>query len=369
MVTSKEGGEYMTRRSQQRHDVIQRLLGGAIGIQQAADVLRCSRRSIERYRKAFLLRGTNGLTDRRHSNYRKLNEEKRTQIIQLKTRDRWRSSRNIRDELHLPVHETTVWRVIVRAGLHRENLIRLKPIIRFEARSPNDLWQTDIMGKIEFPKIGILYLIATIDDHSRFCLAGRWFRRQGKMHVFQIWYESLARWGLPEKILQDEGSQYKARTRFGQADYQWYAKSLGIDLLWARRAQTKGKIERFWRFVQDDFVREVWQAKTAEEVNGTFRLWLARYNYRFKSRAFGGQTRAARYGPAKRRIARVELETLLVIEERRKVTRQSTISLYGHQYYVPPGYINCRIWVKIKGNKVLLEANGEVFWKTRLKVG
>jgi len=86
------------------------------------------------------------------------------------------------------------------------------------------------------------------------------------------------RWGLPNEMLQDEGSQYKARTRFGQADYQWYANALGIKLRWAKRAQTKGKIERFWRFVQDDFVREVWLVKALDEVNQSFRIWLARYN-------------------------------------------------------------------------------------------
>lgn len=224
------------------------------------------------------------------------------------------------------------------------------------------------MGKIVFPNIGVLYLIATLDDYSRFCLSGRWFRTQGKMNVFQIWYEALARWGLPEKILQDEGSQYKARTRFGTADYQWYAHALGIELTWAKRAETKGKIERFWRFAQTDFVPEVWKAKTPEEVNGAFHLWLAKYNYTFKSRYFGGVTHWSRYKPSQKRVSKVELQTILVVEERRKVTRESTISLYGKHYYVPPGYIGCRIWIKVIGNKVIFEANGEVFWKTRLKL-
>ena len=229
------------------------------------------------------------------------------------------------------------------------------------------MWQTDIMGKIFFPSIGILYLIATLDDHSRFVPSGRWFKTQGKMNVFQIWYESLARWGVPEKMLQDEGSQYKARTRFGTADYQWYANALGIELIWAHKAQTKGKIERFWKFVQTDFVPSVISAKTIEEVNGTWNVWLARYNYTFKSRYFGGITRASKYKPSQRRLSRIELQTLLVIEERRKVTRESTVSLYGKHYYIPPGYIGCRIWIKVIGNKVIFEANGEVFWKTKVR--
>lgn len=296
-----------------------------------------------------------------------MSQQQKKEIIDLKKQGRWRSARNIRDKLSLSVHESTVWRILKSENLTKQNLKRVKPIIRFEAAYPNEMWQTDIMGKIDFPYIDTLYLIATLDDHSRFVPAGRWFKRQGKMNVFQIWYTSLARFGIPDNMLQDEGSQFKARARFGQADYQWYAERLGIKLIWAKRAQTKGKIERFWRFVQGDFVREVWKAKTVEEVNGAFKIWLAKYNYKFKSRYFGYTTRASRYQPSKRKASRIELQTLLVVEERRKVSRESTISLYGQRYYVPKGYIDCRIWVKIVGNKVLFEANGEIFWKTRLK--
>lgn len=357
----------MKRPIEQRREVIQSLLSHEINVPKAAELLFCSRRSIERYRKAFLKVGEEGLRDHRHSNYRKLSPKEKEAVIQLKTNDRWRSARNVRDKLNLPVSSRLIGKIFQQSGLVRQNLTRVKPIIRFEADFPNDLWQTDIMGKIAFPKIGILYLIATLDDYSRFVPAGRWFRRQGKMNVFQIWYESLARWGVPNRMLQDEGSQYKAQARFGLADYQWYANALGIQLIWARKAQTKGKIERFWRFVQDDFVREVWDAKTPEEVNGAFTVWLARYNYKFKSEYFGGVTRASCYKPSERKLSRIELETLLIIEERRKVTKESTISLYGKHYYVPPGYIGCRIWVKIIGKKMVFEANGEVFWETRLQ--
>lgn len=350
-----------------RREIIKILISGRLTTVRAAQLLSCHPRTVKRYKKVFQIQGDAGLVDHRHSNNYRLTGNQRLAIINLKKHHLWRSARNIRDALELSVGETTVGNIIRAAGLSKQNLKRVKPIIRFEAASPNDLWQTDIMGRIDFPKIGILYLIATLDDYSRFVPAGRWFKKQGKMNVFQIWYESLARWGLPKAMLQDEGSQFKARTRFGQADYQWYANQLGIKLIWARRAQTKGKIERFWRFVQDDFVREIWQAKTAEEINQKFNLWLARYNWRFRSRAFANQTRASRYRRSDRRVSRVELQNLLVVEERRKVTRQSTISLYGQQYLIPPGYINCHIWVKVVGNKVLFEANNEVFWKTRLK--
>lgn len=358
----------MKKPIEQREEILLSFLNGEISKQKAAELLGCTVRTVERHRTSYHRHGKAGLIDHRHSNYRKITEEDKERIRKLKEKDRWRSARNVRDALAVSVHRTTISRIFKEAGLSRENVKRVKAIQRFEADYPNQMWQTDIMGKIAFPSLGILYLIATLDDHSRFVPAGRWFKTQGKMNVFQIWYESLARWGLPEKILQDEGSQYKAKTRFGSADYQWYAKALGIELIWAHKAQTKGKIERFWGFVQDDFVPGVINAKTIEDVHGSWNVWLARYNYTFKSEYFGGVTRASRYKVSERRVSRIELQTLLVVEERRKVSRESTISLYGKTYLVPPGYISCRIWIKIIGNKVVFEANGEVFWKTRLKI-
>lgn len=285
--------------------VIQEVLKGKLETSQAEGLLECSSRTLRRYKSKFMSEGPEGLKDKRHSNYQKLTKEQKFSLIQKKKEGPWRSARWIRDHLNLPVHEVTVWRTL--GDLNHLNADQVKPIIRFEAQYPNELWQTDIMGKIYFPKIG-------------------------------------------------------------KADYQYYARLLGIKLIFAHQAQTKGKIERFWRFVQSDFVPGVWEAKTMEEINGKFKLWLAAYNYKFRSEYFDNKTRADRYEPSERRIKRVELETLLLIEERRKVTRQSTISLYGKQYFVPPGYINCRIWVKIIGNQILFEANGKIFWKTRLRL-
>lgn len=350
-----------------RAEVIQAYLRNEISKQIAASLLRCSTRTMERYVKAFIVYGQVGLKDNRHSNNHKLTQKQKDDVVALKKKDRWRSGRNVRDTLNLSVNRKTINNIFRSEGLSRENNKRVKAITRFEAAAPNDLWQTDIMGKILFPNLGILYLIATLDDHSRFVPAGKWYRTQGKMNVFQIWYESLSKCGLPDAMLQDEGSQYKARTRFGTADYEWYAKAVGIKLIWAKSAQCKGKIERFWGFVQDDFVPEVIKAKTVDEVNGAWKVWLARYNYVFKSEYFGNITRASKYHPSERRLPQIELQTLLTVEERRKVSRESTISLYGKRYIVPDGYIGCRIWVKIKGNKLSFEANGEVFWKERFR--
>ena len=213
---------------EKRWEVIQAFLKDEISKQQAATLLQCSERTIKRHTNACIAFGKDGLKDNRHSNNYKLTPQQKEAVVLLKKKDRWRSGRNIRDKLKLSVNRKTINNIFREEGLSKENNKRVKAIIRFEAANPNDLWQTDIMGKIQFKNLGILYLIATLDDHSRFVPAGKWYATQGKMNVFQVWYESLSKCGLPDAMLQDQGSQYKARTRFGTADYEWYAKAVGI---------------------------------------------------------------------------------------------------------------------------------------------
>ena len=65
--------------------------------------------------------------------------------------------------------------VLAKHGLNRISLPPVKPIKRFVAQEPNELWQVDIMGKVRFPLVGDLYLILALDDHSRFILLERSF--------------------------------------------------------------------------------------------------------------------------------------------------------------------------------------------------
>lgn len=353
--------------AQKKAAVVRKFLQRKISKKEAVGELRRGVRTVERYAKRFLERGPEGLVDRRGGNNQKLTAKDRRELVRVKKEGPWRSARKVRDMLKLPAHESTVWRVWVAEGVNRLNYKQIKPIRRFVAECPNDLWQADIMGKVRFSKLGVLYLIATLDDHARSVLSGKWFRKQTKINVFRVWYYALRRYGLPKAMLQDKGSQYKAHK--GQADYQHYANLLGIGLIYANRAQTKGKIERFWRFVQQDFVRENLDVESVEELNDWFFAWQKWYNTKHHSSGLGmsGRTPNEVYYPSGRRKDPRELRALLTIEERRKVMRDSTISLYGERYRIPPGYINCRIWVKIVGDWLIFEAMDKVIWKQRLK--
>lgn len=360
-----------------KQDIVGKLLKGKISRKEAGQLLDCSRKTIVRYLAKVEKGGLEALKDKRHSNNHKLSPKQEKDLVEIKEEGRWRSARKALELAGITiVKPRQVQRIWVKHNLHQENIERLKPITRFVASYPNDLWQSDIQGKLYFPFLGDTYLVATIDDHSRFILGGKWFSQQTQMNVFRVWYHCLFQWGLPKKMLQDKGSQYKANARYtqtseyAQSTFQFYAKSLGIDLVFAHRAQTKGKIEKFWRFVQQDFARENMRVKSFDELNKAFFKWQIHYNETFKHSGIGmnGRTPAEVYQPSEKRKPKQELQELLTITIRRLVYRDSAISLFGKRYRVPNEFITCRIWVRIKGETVRVESMGNVVYKFKLRV-
>lgn len=363
-----------------KQQIIAKLLKRKITVKEASNQLGCKRQTIYNYLNKAARGGLAALKDGRHSNNYKLTPKQISEVLRKKEQGSWRSARKALEITNIQsISERRVQQIWAEHGLNHPNLERLKPIVRFVAKEPNDLWQADIMGKVYFPLLrnphtGELgcwaYLIANLDDHSRFILGGKFFSKQTQMNVFRVWYQCLLRWGLPKAMLQDEGTQYRSQKPFSQTTYQYYAQVLGIDLKWAPRAQTKGKIERFWRFVQQDFVRENLKVRSFYELNQAFFKWQIKYNEEFKHSGIGmyKRTPAQVYQPSERRRPKQELQQLLTLIVRRYVYTDSTISLFGVRYKIPAGYIKCRIWVYIRGDKAWIESMGKIFYKFRLKI-
>lgn len=80
---------------QLRLEVVRQLLQGALSASEAARRLRCSARTLGRYRRRFLQDGPDGLRDHRRSNYRKLSLQDELRIVQTKKQSRDRSARRV----------------------------------------------------------------------------------------------------------------------------------------------------------------------------------------------------------------------------------------------------------------------------------
>ncbi len=168
-------------------------------------------------------------------------------------------------------------------------------------------------------------------------------------------HAAFTRWGLPQALLSDRESYFKPTGPTGEADYQDSARRLGIRPAYARRARTKGKIERLFQFLQRDFVLEQLDAPSVGAVNAAFGQWSEAYNFGHASRALDGEAPAAHYVPSGRLLQPEELELLLVHEEPRKVARTGTISYYGRPYRVPDAYMGRRVWTRLKGDRLTIQ--------------
>jgi hypothetical protein len=91
-----------------------------------------------------------------------------------------------------------------------------------------------------------VYLVAFLDDHSRFLVGYGLHASQSSALVLEVLRAALAGYGTPQEILTDNGSQYV--TWRGQSAFSRELERRGIRQVVAtpRHPQTLGKIERFW---------------------------------------------------------------------------------------------------------------------------
>jgi transposase InsO family protein len=147
---------------------------------------------------------------------------------------------------------------------------------RFEADSPNDLWQSDIMHgphvKID-GKRKKTYLIAFIDDHSRLIPHAEFYPFERLDCFLDALRKALLMRGLPRKLYVDNGPAFRSH------HLATICASLGIALVHARPYQPegKGKIERWFRTVRSRFLPVV-NAHSLEELNAQLKEYLERYH-------------------------------------------------------------------------------------------
>jgi len=116
----------------------------------------------------------------------------------------------------------------------------------FERAKPNQLWQTDLFTFILKRQDRRVYLVAFMDDHSRFIVGYGLHASQSTALVLEVLRASLTGYGVPAEILTDNGAQYV--TWRGRSAFSRECDKQGIKQIVARprHPQTLGKIERFW---------------------------------------------------------------------------------------------------------------------------
>jgi putative transposase len=157
---------------------------------------------------------------------------------------------------HIPHNRTH--RVLKSMGLARDEPRKQvrKKWIRYERKYSNSLWHTD-WTLIE----GMGWLIAYLDDASRFIVGYGVFPEATSEHAVEVLKEAVRKHGKPASILTDRGVQFyavEAGDRLkGLTVFERYLIENGIRQVLGRvsHPQTNGKVERFFKTVKDKLPR------------------------------------------------------------------------------------------------------------------
>jgi len=116
---------------------------------------------------------------------------------------------------------------------------------RFERPEPNQLWQLDFKGYVEVDRQRV-YPLTILDDHSRFLLALRCCPDQTYAHAWEVLWDALGEYGLPEQILCDNAFGTHGRPAPGLSWFEARLIRLGIRVAHGRpyHPQTQGQVER-----------------------------------------------------------------------------------------------------------------------------
>jgi transposase InsO family protein len=167
-------------------------------------------------------------------------------------------------------------------------------IREFERAKPNQLWQTDLFTFILKRQNRRVYLVAFMDDHSRFVVAYGLHGSQSAALVIEVLRAAISSYQPPEEILSDNGSQYV--TWRGKSAFAHELDKRGIKHVISapQHPQTLGKIERFWGTLWRECL-ETAVFLDLEDARRRIGLFIDSYNFQRPHRGLDGLVPADRF--------------------------------------------------------------------------
>ncbi len=167
---------------------------------------------------------------------------------------------------------------------------------RFEQEAPNQLWQMDFKGHFGLGNGQRCNPLSVLDDHSRFVLCLQACRNQTGPTVQARLTETFQRYGLPERMLMDNGAPWGNDADHPYTPLTVWLLRLGVGVCHGRpyHPQTQGKAERFHRTLQVELLqgRSYWDHP---QVQTRFDGWRPIYNHERPHQALGMEVPASRY--------------------------------------------------------------------------
>jgi hypothetical protein len=210
--------------------------------------------------------------------------------------------------------------------------------LAFSMKHANMLWQADTLFG---PSVAVAgggrkpaKLIAFLDDASRVLCHGEFFVEENVDTLVQALRAAFYKRGVPEQLLVDNGSIYCSQ------EITLICARVGCLLRHTavRDAAAKGKIERFFRRVRDQFLNRQLDLSSLAALNRQFTDWVET-DYNATKHDGLGMKPLDRFGLDLGRVRFLapseHSDELFYAEATRKVKKDNTFSLAGRRYETP----------------------------------
>ena len=238
------------------------------------------------------------------------------------------------------IAQTTFYRFIREYELLAADDHDNKKRLAFSMKFANQLWQADTMFG-PYMDTGVAgaarkqaKLIAFIDDASRVICHGEFFFEENVDTLVQAIRAAFYKRGVPEQLLVDNGSIYCCQ------EIMLICARVGCILRHTavRDAAAKGKIERFFRRVRDQFLIQKLDLSSLAALNRQFTHWVEN-DYNAVPHDAIGMKPIDRFGIDLSRLRFLppseHNDELFYAEADRKVKKDNTFSFSGRRYETP----------------------------------
>jgi len=238
------------------------------------------------------------------------------------------------------IAQTTFYRFLREYDLLAPPSDDNKKRLAFSMKYANQLWQADTMfGPYADTGVSLgarkqTKLIAFIDDASRVLCHGEFFFEENVDTLVKAIRAAFYKRGVPEQLLVDNGSIYSGQ------EITLICARVGCILRHTavRDAAAKGKIERFFRRVRDQFLVRTLDLSALEALNRQFTHWVEN-DYNATPHDALGMKPLDRFGID---LAHIRFlapsehnDELFYAEATRKVKKDNTFSFLGRRYETP----------------------------------
>ncbi len=263
---------------------------------------------------------------------------------------------------------TSIERCLIRHGLVSPQARKRKrsDYKRWERSRSMELWQMDVAGGVRLVDGSEAKIVSGIDDHSRFVVCAHVVARATARPVCDAVQAAMARHGVPEAILTDNGKVFTARFGPGPGPVRFdrICSENGIDhLLTAPRSPTTtGKIERWHKTLRREFLNGKVFASLAD-AQARLDVWVAHYNHERPHQSIGRMPPIERFkfaaprpGPAE--TTEPEVPDLSTPVTTRRVSAKGTISFAAASYKAGVWLAGQEVCVVCEGGLVQLHHRG-----------